>query len=120
MTTVLERARAFALIAEHLDDDERKSTAADIARDLKSPRATGTPRGGAPEPAAHRDVAASDPVVDFLAARGFEPGRDLVWAAGVMALQIKKARRAGDNSPISETFLGSVFDNSEVLCAWRT
>lgn len=89
---VLDEARAFEIIAPHLNDDRRKAVAEVIAARLEGAPARAAVRESFAERPAY-DLSKSDPVVEFLSPIGLSEG-ELVRATGRLASALRE-RRAG-------------------------
>lgn len=77
---ILDRARAFALIADHLTDERRAAVAEELAASIVGGRAS-SPEGAKPEPPAPRAPDVHDETAEFLAAKGLT-GAALAKAVG--------------------------------------
>lgn len=109
MTRLLEEARAFEIIAPHLDDDTRKKVAERIARCML-PAEAGPARSAETLPGfdgrLEYEAADADPIVRFLRSLGYEDG-ELTRAAGRLASAV---RADGAVAPITERYLALVWN----------
>lgn len=109
----IDKARAFALIAEHMSPDKRRDVADALGEEL-APRLGKGPRTAAQELNLHGlapdpDPTIADPVVEYLLSIGLREG-DLVRAAGRLAPRLRELMRS---DPTAEP------DPSTIAALWQ-
>lgn len=107
----VDKARAFALIAEHMTATKRQETADKIAEELVGGRrAVENTHGAQTLPGMGGDESPPDPTVAFLEAKGYREG-DLVRLTARMA---EIASRGGLVPPYSPELLELIYERAAV------